>query len=412
MPEQTKPKLRWYQFSLRTLLLFVTAVAVFMSWFAVKMKQAQRQKEIVGKLGFVVYDYELDKDGNFNGDAKPHVPDWMVNLLGIDFFANVVEVARLNGKYGEDETLEILDELPELRKIELSPSDITDKLLEKLSILKSLRSLVIMSGGIFDAENITSREIAPARIASLKTLSNLEELRLDSEQIMDAEIGVLKDLPRLKVLSLKETKITDTGLQNLKNLSHLEHLELDGEHLTDAALECLQNLKSLRYLSIDFESFTSVGLKHLTRLNQIQDLFISGSLENGDLDLQCLAELPQLKILSIHIQNPREAQPRVLNFKIMQELRELYIHCDLKIDDAELESLAEFPRLQKLDIHDNQLSGSDLVHLKNLSRIEKLYIFSDQISNTETSELHEALPNAHINSYGTTSDAGEGMGIF
>jgi hypothetical protein len=42
-----KPKLRWFQFSLRTLLVFVTLCAIPCSWLAVKMQQAKRQREAV-----------------------------------------------------------------------------------------------------------------------------------------------------------------------------------------------------------------------------------------------------------------------------------------------------------------------------------------------------------------------------
>jgi len=38
-------KLRWYQYSLRSLMLLVLLAAIFMSWFAVKIKQANQQRE-------------------------------------------------------------------------------------------------------------------------------------------------------------------------------------------------------------------------------------------------------------------------------------------------------------------------------------------------------------------------------
>jgi hypothetical protein len=57
-----KRRRRFLQFSVRTLLVFVLLVSIGMSWFAVKMQKARRQREAVeaivkaGRL--VAYDYQ------------------------------------------------------------------------------------------------------------------------------------------------------------------------------------------------------------------------------------------------------------------------------------------------------------------------------------------------------------------
>jgi len=62
-----KPQRRRYQFSLRTLPVFVLLVAIGMSWFAVKMNEARKQREaveaIVAAGGWVDYDHQLGEDG-------------------------------------------------------------------------------------------------------------------------------------------------------------------------------------------------------------------------------------------------------------------------------------------------------------------------------------------------------------
>jgi len=56
-----KPKRRWYQYSLRTLLLFMLLASIGLSWLAVKLKQAREQKEAVRAIeeagGWVIHDY-------------------------------------------------------------------------------------------------------------------------------------------------------------------------------------------------------------------------------------------------------------------------------------------------------------------------------------------------------------------
>ena len=45
-----KPGLRWYQYSLRTLLVVVTLFAIACSWFGGKLQAARRQREAVAVI--------------------------------------------------------------------------------------------------------------------------------------------------------------------------------------------------------------------------------------------------------------------------------------------------------------------------------------------------------------------------
>ena len=58
------PNRRWFQFRLRTLLIVVLVLSLPLSWFAVRMERARRQRaavEAVSELGAIVYyDWEID----------------------------------------------------------------------------------------------------------------------------------------------------------------------------------------------------------------------------------------------------------------------------------------------------------------------------------------------------------------
>ena len=87
---------RRFQFSIRSLLVFVLVCAVVCSWFAVRTKQARRQREVVEiiskKGGMVLYAYECFIFDPFLVSPEPSAPAWLIDLLGVDFFEDVTGV--------------------------------------------------------------------------------------------------------------------------------------------------------------------------------------------------------------------------------------------------------------------------------------------------------------------------------
>ena len=92
----TKLKRRFVRFSLRTLLLFMLVVCVALGW---KVERTRKQRDTVAWVhqmgGSVVYDYEVDDNGRRVPNAEPPGRKWLRNLLGIDYFDDVVEVDLL-----------------------------------------------------------------------------------------------------------------------------------------------------------------------------------------------------------------------------------------------------------------------------------------------------------------------------
>jgi hypothetical protein len=173
---------RWFQFRLRTLLVVVALVSAGLAIVSSRANQRRRAVERIKSAGGIVgYDFECDEKFNRRADnPTPPGPDWLRNLIGVDYFATPVYVESHNAN---DEALTALAELPNLRALEL-----TDDL------------------------NITD-----AGLESLKDLAQLEMLYIDGcEQLTDASLQHLRKLKRLSALVALGTRITSEGIKELK----------------------------------------------------------------------------------------------------------------------------------------------------------------------------------------------------
>jgi hypothetical protein len=192
-----KPKHRWFQYSLRTLLVFVTLCAFACSWLAVKMRQAERQREAATAIEKLGGDIEWDNKAS-------GWPTWLRKVLGDDFFNSVSWVS-------------------------LSYTGTTDAGLEHLKRFSQLRSLSL----------IYTRRVTDAGLGYVKGLSQLQELDLSAANITDAGLEHLKGLNQLQDLLLRWTPVTDAGLEHLRRLSQLRSLDLTGTQVTDEGVKRL-----------------------------------------------------------------------------------------------------------------------------------------------------------------------------
>jgi hypothetical protein len=136
-----QPKRRFLRFNLRTLLVCVVLLSLPLGWFACRMQQARRQREVVESInklgGGVRYDYH---DGVCDPRTHPSVPAWLLAVFGDDFFADVVGVGFF-GKDISDDDLALLEKLPHLEFVQLERVPISDNGLDHLIGLRNLTCL-------------------------------------------------------------------------------------------------------------------------------------------------------------------------------------------------------------------------------------------------------------------------------
>src|SRR5690349_20428401 len=91
-----------FRFKLRTLLLAITALGV---WMGLYVMPARRQAEAVAEVrklgGWVLYDFEFDPtvpDTSRKPNAQSRVPRWLLDRAGLDLFHSVVRVNMVYNK--------------------------------------------------------------------------------------------------------------------------------------------------------------------------------------------------------------------------------------------------------------------------------------------------------------------------
>ncbi len=167
MNETSKPIRRWYQFRLRALLIAVLVLSLPLSWFAVKMEKARKQKEAVEAIH------------DFGGTTYYHLP--RLARTPMEF----VELPR---------TPPITPRQPGMLRAFLGNDFFDDVVMVDLG----------------------ARNIADSGLEHLKGLTNLEILSLEHTPVSDAGLEHLKGLAKLGELYLNDTQVTLEGIRMLE----------------------------------------------------------------------------------------------------------------------------------------------------------------------------------------------------
>jgi Leucine Rich Repeat (LRR) protein len=203
-----KQERRPFQFSLRSLLVFVLLVSIGMSWLGVKIGRARKQREAVEAIE------KAGGSAGYEDFTNTSVPNWARAVFGDDFFFSVRAVGASDPNFGDEEAA-YLKELTSLTALSLSYTQVTD-----------------------------------AGLMYLKGLTSLSFLDLDDTQVTDAGLVHLKELTDLSTLYLAHTQVTDAGLEHLKRMTSLDLLRLNGTHVTTQGVDDLR--KALPNCDISF----------------------------------------------------------------------------------------------------------------------------------------------------------------
>jgi hypothetical protein len=280
---------RWFSYRLRSILLLVAALAVGLAWC---VNEAHRQRTVVSAInaagGSVVYDYMQHPDRPLGRTRFGQVPKWIIDLLGHDFFASVINV-RI-----PKPTDELMIHVGKLRSLQSfdgnydQMSEVSDTGAGHLTKLKLLNHILLSSDLITDDSlrnfgkmpqlqglQFRSKQITDEGIAHLSSLKQLFCLRLSNARITDDGLRALSGHEKLRVLDLDGTHVTGTGLSHLGCIATLEFLNLERAPVNDSGLATVARFAKLRGVSLAGTNITSAGLAHLQSLPALNSVNLS-----------------------------------------------------------------------------------------------------------------------------------------
>ena len=332
-----RPKRRWFQFSLRTLLLMMLVAMPTFSGLAWQLKRRSESKQAWQRIADEE-ELEISFSGvhqrNCWGPKKSLREQWLEEWLWVTF--PVPTGASLSFSEEPQAAIQILATYPDLKELDFSHlENLTDEAIYSIPKLPSLTQLKIENcpltgvslGHLATAcpklETLILNEVplTPEGLQEIGTIHSLKSLTLDESGVTSDGLGYLNDLTQLQEISFYGAFINDLGLEHLSKHPHLENLSLQRTAITDAGMthvSVLQELKSvnledtlitdqglqqlqsqkLETLRLNYTSITDAGVSQLTRFNHLRFLRLSRT-KITDACVPELAKLPQLEVLAI-----------------------------------------------------------------------------------------------------------------
>lgn len=218
----------------------------------------------------------------------------------------VTELSLSGSRLLTDDGVRLLARMPQLQRLDLSGTRVSDEGLDVLPNLPDLRHFELM----------WNRTVTDRGVAHLRHCDRLERVQMMGSNVGNGLIAALAGKPRLSALSTG-IAVDDEGLSLLRDLPHFARLHAvsqaahDGEPVegaqllldgpfTDAGLGSLASLEGIAALDLFWHAqrITPAGFAHLAAMPHLQVLGADGRL-GDDVALAHMGAMPRLKRLRI-----------------------------------------------------------------------------------------------------------------
>ena len=345
-----------------------------------KVHNAKNQQRVARAIklsgGFI--DDEVESKGRLTPGVSASCPQWVVKLIGVDPFYNVVSVTITRER--SDADLAQLEAFPRLEQVILEGIPSNSREWEELGNLRSLQRLIL------------STNMDDTSLVHLSGLTRLTELRLEGAGLNGSGLAHLVGLSRLRELHLDHNPVTDRALSALSKLKNLEVLELAGSRVTDAGLAQLAGLSHLHRLVLNDTDVGDAGMEYVGRLTELRELLLCGTKISND-GLPLLERLKRLETLGLS--DTRIKGANLASLRTLNSLEHLDLSATEVTDDA-LEHIAGLAQLKDLRLGDTMVIGVGLINLKGLRSLR--LIGFDNPQNADVKRFLELRSDVQIDS--------------
>ena len=292
-----------------------------------------------------------------------------------------------------DDDLIRIGALPDLRRIDLSHTKISDL---GLAHLRPLKNVVYLN--CFSCSYITD-----GGVAFLKDWVNLEYLNVRGSEVTSRVFEHLAKMKNLKTLDVGFSRVNDDGFDALSSLEHLEELHIGGDKMTGLALPSLRLLSSLKRLDVNGSQRTDSGrwglmltdrnVDSIGALTQLESLNIGGAIVS-DVGMKALAGMASLRMLDLsRMEITAQGLEPVTK---MAKLQRLNLWQCARIDDKAAQHLLKMNSLETLDLGDTSVTDKLLDELTGMKSLKLLLVGGTKITPARVEQFRKARPDCRI----------------
>ena len=258
-------------------------------------------------------------------------------------------------------------------------------------------------GGSVTDIDLHKLTLTPETLGFLPELKSLRVLNLADSTFSDESLPVLEKISlQLVLLDLRGCQLSDKAADVIARFTGLRALRLNGKNgrttIGDEGVQALAACESLKVLALDDLTFVGTdGLAALTGLNELEELYVAGTIVDDD-SCKLIAGFPLLKKLRLARNQVSDAALETLS--VCSLLEELDLSEDSLITDAGMAHLAKLRELKKLNLWRVQISDDGALMLAPLTNLVWLNLDNTKLSDAGLPVLKRmtALTFLHLGS--------------